>query len=135
MYTGIDIIEIKRIEKLLSTYKNFARRVYTEDEVKYCQSKRNCFQHYAVRFASKEAVLKAFGTGMRDRMKWTDIETLNEESGKPYINLYGRAKELAMEKNISEIAVSLSHCQDYAVANVLLIPKPGEPGPNLSLRT
>ncbi len=121
MYTGIDIIEIKRIEKLFGTYKNFVRRVYTEDEVKYCQSKRNSFQHYAARFASKEAVLKAFGTGMRDRMKWTDIETLNEDSGKPYINLYGRAKELAKEKNINEITVSLSHCQDYAIANVLLV--------------
>jgi holo-[acyl-carrier protein] synthase len=88
----------------------------------YCQSKKNCYQHYAVRFASKEAVLKAFGTGLRDRMKWTDIETLNDELGKPYVNLYGRAKELATEKKIGEISVSLSHCKEYAVAHVLLIP-------------
>jgi holo-[acyl-carrier protein] synthase len=123
MYTGIDIIEIKRIEKVFGSHKNFIRRVYTSDEVEYCQSKRNCYQHYAVRFASKEAVLKAFGTGLRDRMKWTDIETLNDELGKPYVNLYGRAKELAMEKNIGEISVSLSHCKDYAVAHVLLVSK------------
>ncbi len=122
MYTGIDIIEIKRIEKVFGTHKNFIRRVYTEDEVKYCQSKRKCYQHFAARFASKEAVLKAFGTGMRDRMKWTDIETLNEDSGKPYINLYGRAKELATEKNIGEISISLSHCNDYAIAHALLVP-------------
>ena len=122
MYTGIDIIEVKRIEKVFSTHENFIRRVYTEDEIKYCQSKKNCFQHYAVRFASKEAVLKALGTGLRERMKWTDIETLNEESGRPYVNLYGRAKELAMEKNIGEISVSLSHCNDYAVAHALLVP-------------
>ncbi len=127
MYTGIDIIEIKRIEKVFSSHKNFLRRVYTSDEVEYCESKRNCYQHYAVRFASKEAVLKAFGTGLRDRMKWTDIETLNDELGKPYVNLYGRAKELAMEKNIGEISVSLSHCKDYAVAHVLLVPNLAEP--------
>ncbi len=123
MNTGIDIIEIKRIEKVFGSHKNFIRRVYTSDEVEYCQSKRNCYQHYAVRFASKEAVLKAFGTGLRDRMKWTDIETLNDELGKPYVNLYGRAKELAKEKNIGEISVSLSHCKDYAVAHVLLVSK------------
>ncbi len=122
MYTGIDIIEIKRIEKLFGSHKNFINRVYTLDEIKYCQARKNCFQHYAVRFASKEAVLKAFGTGIRDRMKWTDIETLNDELGKPYINLYGRAKELATEKKIGEISVSLSHCKEYAVAHVLLIP-------------
>ncbi|MGR3302032.1 MAG: holo-ACP synthase [Candidatus Scalindua sp.] len=128
MYTGIDIIEIKRIEKVFSSHKNFLRRVYTSDEVEYCQSKRNCYQHYAVRFASKEAVLKAFGTGLRGRIKWTDIETLNDELGKPYVNLYGRAKELADEKRIGEISVSLSHCKDYAVAHVLLIPNLSEPG-------
>ncbi len=122
MYTGIDIIEVERIKKVFSTHESFIRRVYTEDEVKYCQSKKNCFQHYAARFASKEAVLKAFGTGLRDRMKWTDIETLNEESGRPYVNLYGRARELAMEKNIGEITISLSHCNDYAVAHALLVP-------------
>ena len=122
MYTGIDIIEIERIERVFSTHETFIKRVYTEDEIKYCQSKRNCFQHYAVRFASKEAVLKAFGTGLRGRIKWTDIETLNEESGRPYVNLYGRAKELAIEKNIGEISVSLSHCNDYAIAHALLVP-------------
>ncbi|HDY69205.1 MAG: holo-ACP synthase [Candidatus Scalindua sediminis] len=126
MYTGIDIIEVKRIEKVFGTHKNFIRRVYTEDEVKYCQSKKNCFQHYAARFASKEAVLKAFGTGLRDRMKWTDIETLNEESGRPYVNLYGRARELAKEKNIGEITISLSHCKDYAIAHALLVPANSE---------
>ncbi len=122
MYTGIDIIEIKRIEMVFGSHKNFISRVYTPDEAKYCQSRKNCFQHYAVRFASKEAVLKAFGTGLRDRIKWTDIETLNDELGKPYINLYGKAKELATEKKIREISVSLSHCKEYAVAHVLLIP-------------
>jgi holo-[acyl-carrier protein] synthase len=122
MYTGIDIIEVERIKKVFSTHENFIRRVYTEDEIKYCQSKKNCFQHYAVRFASKEAVLKAFGTGLRGKIKWTDIETLNEESGRPYVNLYGRAKELAIEKNIGEISVSLSHCNNYAIAHALLVP-------------
>ncbi len=122
MYTGIDIIEINRIEKVFGSHKNFLKRIYTSDEVEYCKSRKNCYQHYAARFASKEAVLKAFGTGLRDKIKWTDIETLNDELGKPYVNLYGRAKELAMEKKIGEISVSLSHCKEYAVAHVLLIP-------------
>ncbi len=121
MYTGIDIIEVKRIERVFHSHEGFVKRVFTEDEVKYCQSKKHCFQHYAARFASKEAVLKAFGTGLRERMKWTDVETLNEESGKPYVNLYGRVKELAEEKNICEISISLSHCQEYAVAHALLV--------------
>jgi holo-[acyl-carrier protein] synthase len=102
------------------------RKVYTEKEVEYCKPKKNRYQHFAARFATKEAMFKALGTGWVGKMKWTDIELLNDGNGKPYVNLYGSVKELADKKHIGNIAVSLSHCQDYAVAQVLLMPKKEE---------
>lgn len=120
MYVGIDIIEIKRIERLFSANENFLRRIYTEKEVEYCRQRKNKYQHLAARFASKEAMFKALGTGWISNMKWTDIELLNDEKGRPYLNLYGGVKEVADKKQIGNISVSLSHCQDYAIAQVLL---------------
>ncbi len=126
MYIGIDIIEIKRIERLFSANEGFLKKIYTNKEVEYCKPKKNKYQHLAARFATKEAVFKALGTGWIGNMKWTDIELLNDEMGKPYLNLYGSVKELAEKKCIDSISVSLSHCQDYAVAQVLLVPKKEE---------
>ncbi|UJS17731.1 MAG: holo-ACP synthase [Candidatus Jettenia sp.] len=122
MYIGIDIIEIKRIERLFSSNEGFLKKIYTEKEVEYCNQKKNKYQHFAARFATKEAVFKALGTGWIGTMKWTDIELLNDEMGKPYLNLYGSVKELANKKNINNISVSVSHCRDYAIAQVLLVP-------------
>lgn len=126
MYVGIDIIEIRRIEKLFSANEDFLKRIYTEKEIEYCKQKKNKYQHFAARFASKEAMFKALGTGWVGKMKWTDIELLNDEMGRPYLNLYGNVKELADKKHIDNISVSLSHCQDYAIAHVLLVPKKEE---------
>jgi len=126
MYVGIDIIEIKRIERLFSANEGFLRKIYTEKEVEYCKPKKNKYQHFAARFATKEAMFKALGTGWVGKMKWTDIELLNDENGRPYVNLYGSVKELADKKQIDDIAVSISHCQDYAIAQVLLVSKKEE---------
>ncbi|MDQ1272455.1 MAG: holo-[acyl-carrier protein] synthase [Planctomycetota bacterium] len=126
MYVGIDIIEIKRIERLFSANEDFLRRIYTEKEVEYCKQKKNKYQHFAARFASKEAMFKALGTGWVGNMKWTDIELLNDEMGRPYLNLYGSVKEMAEKKHIDNISVSLSHCKEYAIAQVLLVPKKEE---------
>lgn len=126
MYVGIDIIEIKRIERLFSVNEDFLRRIYTEKEVEYCKQKKNKYQHFAARFASKEAMFKALGTGWVGNMKWTDIELLNDEMGRPYLNLYGSVKEMAEKKHIDNISVSLSHCKEYAIAQVLLVPKKEE---------
>ncbi|MDR4508796.1 MAG: holo-ACP synthase [Candidatus Brocadiaceae bacterium] len=123
MDIGIDIIEIKRIERLFSANEAFLKRIYTEKEIQYCNPKKNRFQHYAARFATKEAMFKALGTGWVGAMKWTDIELLNNEKGKPYLNFYGMVKELVEKKNIGNAKVSLSHCKEYAIAQVLLIPK------------
>ncbi len=123
MYVGIDIIEIKRIERLFSGNDNFLKKIYTEKEVEYCMQRKNKYQHLAARFASKEAMFKALGTGWIGKMKWTDIELLNDEMGRPYLNLYGSVKELTDKKHIGDISVSVSHCQDYAIAQVLLVSK------------
>lgn len=126
MYIGIDIIEIKRIERLFSANEGFLRKIYTEKEVEYCSQRKNKYQHFAARFASKEAMFKALGTGWVGKMKWTDIELLNDKMGRPYLNLYGSVKELADKKHINNISVSLSHCKDYAIAQVLLVPRKEE---------
>lgn len=126
MYVGIDIIEIKRIERLFSANEGFLKKIYTEKEVAYCNGRKNKYQHFAARFAAKEAMFKALGTGWVGTMKWTDIELLNDEMGRPYLNLYGKVKQTADEKRINAIAVSVSHCQDYAIAQVLLTPKKEE---------
>lgn len=117
--TGIDIIEIDRIkESIESTNGEFCNRVYTKKEIEYCESKKvQKYQHYAVRFAAKEAVFKAISLNLQNKydVTWKDIEVVNDENGRPYINI--------LNKNIPEIAnidISLSHCKQYAIANVII---------------
>lgn len=117
MYIGIDLVEVGRIKDLFTRHESFMGRIYTPKEVEYSLSKRNKFEHLAARFAVKEAVVKALGTGM----KWTDIELLNDASGRPYLKLYGRAKELAGEKGIGTWDVSVTHTKDHAIGQVLLM--------------
>lgn len=121
MYIGIDIIEISRINRFFSKSADFLKKIYTEKEIEYCNPKRNKYQHFAARFATKEAVFKALGTGWISSLKWTDIELLNDETGRPYLNLYGNVKALADSKHISTYTVSVSHCKEYAIAQVLLM--------------
>ena len=118
---GIDIIEIDRIKSSIETYGDkFLSKIYTPVEIEYCNSKANKFQHFAARFAAKEAVFKALGTGWIGKLKWNEIEVRNEVLGKPEINLYGTVLELSHKKGIHGISLSLSHCREYAVAMVLL---------------
>ncbi len=117
MYIGIDLVEVGRIQDLFTRYKSFLGRVYTPGEIKYSFSKKNAFEHLAARFAVKEAVVKALGTGM----KWTDIELLNDSSGRPFLNLHGRAKEMAEEKGVGAWDVSVTHTKDHAIGQVLLV--------------
>jgi holo-[acyl-carrier protein] synthase len=119
VYIGIDLVEVKRIEALFSRNESFLSRIYTPKEVEYCQHKKNKFQHLAARFATKEAVIKALGGGAG----WRDIELLNDPTGRPYLQLYGRAKKRADAKGISNCEVSVTHTKDYAIAQVLLIPQ------------
>ena len=120
--TGIDIIEIDRIRRLLADSEKQRDEIFSAMEVEYCLKKtKNQFQHFAARFAAKEALLKALGTGILTGFKLKDIEVENDGSGRPRINLYGKVKAAAESKGVREILVSLSHSSEYAVANVLLI--------------
>lgn len=118
---GIDQVEVKKIKKIFLGYENFLRRVYTEKEIEYCLRKKNRFQHLAVRFAAKEAVFKALGSGGNRGMEWTDIEVLHNKQGKPFLKLYNKVNEVAKKRGIKDILISLSHCQEYAIAEVLLV--------------
>ena len=115
--TGVDIIEIERVGRLLERYgQRFLDRVYTPEEIAYCRGRA---PNLAARFAAKEATMKALGTGVRG-VSWKDIEVVRHESGAPAIKLHGRAKLRAQRLGLQEIAVSLSHSREYAVASVVI---------------
>ncbi|MEK6741979.1 MAG: holo-ACP synthase [Nitrospirota bacterium] len=118
---GTDLVKISRIEKAGENHPSFLERVFTKREQEYCDRQKFPAQHYAARFASKEAVLKAFGTGLSAGMKWTDIEVLHGEGGGPIVNISGAAKDLADLKGVSQIMLSYSHDEGYAVAHAVLI--------------
>lgn len=120
---GIDIIEISRIKENLEndTREMFKNRVFTEKEIEYCESKKNQkYQHYAARFAVKEAIFKALSEKIPDKfsIEWKNIETINDEQGRPQINL-----TKIDNTDIENIDVSISHCREYAIANVVLLCK------------
>ncbi|MCX7973189.1 MAG: holo-ACP synthase [Candidatus Aminicenantes bacterium] len=118
---GIDAIETARIAKLINHRKqSFSLRVFTENEIAYCESKKNKAQHYAARFAAKEALMKALGTGKQLGLSWREIEINHDELGRPGIKLSGRALEIAQEKGIKTIHLSLTHLKELALAVVVL---------------
>jgi holo-[acyl-carrier protein] synthase len=116
---GIDLEEIARVERVFSAPRALAR-VFTPHEIAYCQPKRRRFEHLAVRFAAKEAMFKALGTGLSGGLHWTHAEVRNEPSGKPYLVLSGAAKDLADRLGVHTILISLSHSRQYAIAQVML---------------
>jgi holo-[acyl-carrier protein] synthase len=117
---GTDIVECVRIAKMIERHGElFLDRVYTPDEVLYCSSRKSATQHYAGRWAAKEAVLKALGTGWSRGIHWTDIEVRNEPGGRPYIAFAGVAKEICKELGIREVHISISHCRSHATAYAL----------------
>ncbi len=117
--TGIDIIEIERISKAIENQK-FLERIFTKNEIKYFNTINNNIYTIAGSFASKEAVVKALGTGVRG-FKWIDIEIVRNELGKPMVVLYRNAKKIAEENEITKIELSISHCKEYAVAQAIAI--------------
>lgn len=113
--TGVDIIEIDRIQTVLERWgQRFLHRIYTEGEISYCRGRA---PNLAARFAAKEATMKALGTGTKG-VGWREIEVVRKESGAPAICLYGRAQLRAKKMGVMELALSLSHSRDYAVAFV-----------------
>ncbi len=118
--TGVDIVEITRIEQALERHgERFARRLYTPGEISYCEKFKKRAERYAARFAVKEAAFKALGTGWRDGVQWLDVEVTHQPSGKPELSLRGRAEELARELGVTRTAVSISHADRYVVAQVI----------------
>ena len=123
---GIDIIETSRIKESIEEGQGkFLSRVYTDNEIKYCESKnKSKYQHYAARFAVKEATFKAISSLLSDKysISWRNVETLNDEKGKPNIKFISLSKEVEKELNkIESIDVSITHIKEYAVANVSIL--------------
>ena len=119
---GTDIIDIVRIKKILAgdSKKNFIEKVFSDEEIRYCESKHFREIHYAARFAAKEAVFKALGTGYRGGLSWKDISVKNDELGKPAIELSGKTLDLFNREEYRSIHVSLSHTKEYAVSFVVI---------------
>ena len=119
---GTDIIEIERVKESIENLgEKFLERVYTKKEIEYCESKKKQkYQHYAARFAAKEALFKAISWKLEDKYEicWKDIEVLNNNQGRPELKLIG-----VDLKNIENIDISISHCKNYAVANVVVLAK------------
>jgi holo-[acyl-carrier protein] synthase len=119
---GVDIVETARIERSLERFgERFLRRVFTQGERDYCAAMPFPARHYGARFAAKEAVSKAFGTGIGKQIGWRDIEVKRKETGEPYILLHGPAAALAGTLHVLDALISLSHSDHYAVANAILI--------------
>jgi len=122
--TGIDIVEVFRMRDAINKWgDNFLTKVFTNKEIRYSNSKRFAPQHFAARFAAKEAVVKAFGVARKYPLNWTDIEIFNNEEGKPVILFSNDALKLKKRKKVNEVVVSMSHSKNYAVANVILLRK------------
>ena len=118
---GVDIVEIDRVRAILRRSPAFARRAFSEEERAYCDAKANPEAHYATRFAAKEAVLKALGTGFAEGIGPRDVEVRRTKKGKPYVVLSGRAREVARAQGVREVPVSLSFTHTDAVACAMAI--------------
>ncbi len=119
--TGTDIIEIRRIENSIARSDAFVNKIFTEAEQTYCKAqKAGIFQSYAARYAAKEAVFKALGTGYRYGMAFREIEVKNDKLGKPEVVVYGKVKAFVQEQEITQIHLSLSHVKEMALAFVVM---------------
>ena len=116
---GTDIIEVCRIKESIERKgDNFLNKIYTEKEIEYCNSKNNMkYQHFAARFAAKEAIFKAISNILKDKYEitWKDVEILNDENGRPYVHF------LNNDYNIKQIDISISHLKEYAIANCIIV--------------
>ena len=126
MGLGVDIVEIDRMRLALSRRSRMKERLFSEEERWYCEHKAQPEIHYALRFAAKEAVLKALGTGFSG-MQFLDVEVARDERGKPYPRLYGAAKKYADEMGIVEMHLSLSYTQTTAVASAVAMTEEARP--------
>jgi holo-[acyl-carrier protein] synthase len=120
--TGIDLCEVERIKKAICSEhgRRFIERVFTGREIAYSERRANRYERYAARFAAKEAGMKALGTGWRGGLSWQDLEVANLPSGRPMLQLHGKAAEVAAKLGVAHVALSLTHTADRAMAMVIL---------------
>ena len=119
--SGVDLVECARIQHSLDRFgERFLRRVFTEGEIEYSQSMKYPARHLAARFAAKEAVSKAFGTGIGKAMSWKDIDVHRKASGEPFVVLNGSAKDLAAARGVTNVWISLSHTENHAIATIVI---------------
>jgi len=118
---GVDIVRIGRIKKAIDRWGNrFLKKVYTEEEIRFCKSRPRPVNAFALRFAAKEAFSKAIGLGMKRGVRWKDIEVFHHPTGRPDLRLYGRCREICEENKIKNIQISLSDEGEYGIAFVIL---------------
>lgn len=116
------MVEVARIQRSLENPRiggRFRKRVYTHKEVEYCEKRQRKYESYAGRFAAKEAVMKALGTGWGSKVGWLDIEVVSAASGEPEVYLYNKASSLAEELGIRHFSLSITHTEHYAIATLI----------------
>ncbi len=121
--TGVDIVEIQRVKNLVEKYLNdpALERIFLKEEIAYCTARGHAnMQSFAARFAAKEAVAKALGTGFGEKCQWNEICVCNDSEGAPGIELFGATKETFERQKGIELSLSVSHCKEYAVAMVVM---------------
>jgi holo-[acyl-carrier protein] synthase len=119
--TGIDIAEVPRIRRSIERFgQRFLHRIYTPGEIRYCDAKANRFERYAARFAAKEAAMKALGTGWNHGVRWVDCEVVRLPGRRPTIVFHGKAGEFAAQLGVKNAALSITHTEDQAFAQVIL---------------
>jgi holo-[acyl-carrier protein] synthase len=119
--TGIDIAEVGRVRQSMARFGDrFLRRIYTAGEIRYCDSKANRAERYAARFAAKEAAMKALGTGWNHGVRWRDCEVVRPPGKRPTIVFHGKAAEIAAAMGVKNTALSLTHTEEQAIAQVIL---------------
>jgi holo-[acyl-carrier protein] synthase len=117
---GVDIAEVPRIRATIERRGElFLRRVFTANEIEYCERFKNKFERYAGRFAAKEAAMKALGTGWRGGVRWVDLEVVREQSGRPTMALAGEAAKIATRLGVKHISLSITHTESEALAQVI----------------
>lgn len=119
---GIDVVEVERVESSIAQFgDHFTSKLFTEAERDYCESQKRPAIHYAARFAAKEAVAKALGTGIGKDLAWLDMEIRRRESGEPEVYLSGAGEKYAQANQLTQIKISLTHARHYAAANAVIL--------------
>jgi len=129
---GIDLALIPRVREIVGRWnERFLRRVFTDEEIAYCQRRRDPIPHLAARFAAKEATLKALGTGLRMGISWREMEVRRERGEAPRMVLSGRCRDVALAKGGHRVLITLTHDGDYALAQAMLVGGGGGDGPDV----